>query len=243
MSHVQCYFCSRVNASDAMFCDACGGQLNLRPCPKCEAVNEASATLCYACECDLARTAAEDSSDANEHVAISAAFDERQPDYARIGLARDDAVPAANAVVTLEVVRSARAHSAAPFKRRTILAGAAICVLAAAAAIFFASTRTPVRSSSAVRSAMPAQSSAATKASPAPRTGAVEAEAALGATGGSVAACDPGVVALGLCASVAREAKPGTPNKTSPEAARPSTVNEAGARCTEAAAALALCRQ
>jgi hypothetical protein len=243
MSHVQCYFCSRVNASDAMFCDACGGQLNLRPCPNCEAVNEASATLCYACKCDLAQTAAEDSSDANEHVAISAAFDERRPDYARIGLARDEAVPAANAVVTLDEARSARAHRAAPFKRRAILAGAGICVLATAAAIFFASTRTPVRSSSAGPSAMPAQSSAATKASPAPLTSAVEAEAALEATGGSVAACDPGVAALGLCASVAQEAKPAAPNKTSPETARPSTVNEAGPQCTQAAAALALCRQ
>ena len=59
MSSVQCRFCSRSNPADAMFCDSCGGQLNLAPCPHCEGVNEVMATVCHACNGELVATTVE----------------------------------------------------------------------------------------------------------------------------------------------------------------------------------------
>jgi hypothetical protein len=244
MSHVQCYFCSRPNAADAMFCEACGGQLSLRPCPGCEAVNDATAELCYACKRELARAAVEDSSAGNEDVGSSDALSERRPDYARIGLVRDDAVPVGNAVVTLEQPHAARAGNATLFKRRMILAAAGVCVLVAIGIILFASTRVLIRAPAPAGATGPTQSAAPADSAPPERTGTVEAESAaaaasketsqeptapretrveakqtvepppargrlestaavgaVGATSGSVAACEQGVEALGLCAS------------------------------------------
>jgi hypothetical protein len=59
MSSVQCHFCSRSNSVDALFCDVCGGQLNLAPCPHCDGVNEVTATVCHACNGDLVATTVE----------------------------------------------------------------------------------------------------------------------------------------------------------------------------------------
>jgi hypothetical protein len=304
MSHVQCYFCSRPNAADAMFCEACGGQLSLRPCPGCEAVNDATAELCYACKRELARAAVEDSSAGNEDVGSSDALSERRPDYARIGLVRDDAVPVGNAVVTLEQPHAARAGNATLFKRRMILAVAGVCVLVAIGIILFASTRVLIRAPAPAGATGPTQSAAPADSAPPERTGTVEAESAaaaasketsqepitsegsasampsvdakpatapretrveakqtvepppargrlestaavgaVGATSGSVAACDPGVVALGLCASESGEAPPAARPRSSPEMARRSNKDEQRPQCDEAAAALALCPQ
>jgi hypothetical protein len=45
-----CRFCDHGNPADANFCSACGGQVNLLPCPRCGAVNDNVATACYHCE-------------------------------------------------------------------------------------------------------------------------------------------------------------------------------------------------
>jgi hypothetical protein len=50
MSLSACPFCSHGNPADAKFCSACGGQVNLVPCPHCAAVNDIVATTCYHCK-------------------------------------------------------------------------------------------------------------------------------------------------------------------------------------------------
>lgn len=42
-----------------MFCNGCGGQLNLAPCPRCEAVNDVTASVCHACKAELVEAHAE----------------------------------------------------------------------------------------------------------------------------------------------------------------------------------------
>ena len=50
-----------------MFCNACGGQLNLAPCPHCEAVNDATASVCHACKGELVEANVERASGGSEH--------------------------------------------------------------------------------------------------------------------------------------------------------------------------------
>ncbi|NMM80205.1 hypothetical protein B2J86_04530 [Acidovorax sp. SRB_14] len=49
MPSLQCLFCQHLNPSDAVFCNNCGGQLNLQPCDRCGAVDLRTATNCYKC--------------------------------------------------------------------------------------------------------------------------------------------------------------------------------------------------
>ena len=56
MSLTQCRFCEQANPRDSRFCNACGGQLNLAPCPRCGAVNDITATSCYQCSGGLAQS-------------------------------------------------------------------------------------------------------------------------------------------------------------------------------------------
>jgi hypothetical protein len=65
---MQCRFCSRSNPADAMFCEGCGGQLNLAPCPYCKGVNEVTATVCHACNGELVATTVEGAFDASPHL-------------------------------------------------------------------------------------------------------------------------------------------------------------------------------
>lgn len=286
-----------------MFCEACGGQLSLRPCPNCDAVNDASAEVCYACKRELARDTVDHPSAGNEHVALDAVSDDRRRDYARIGLPGHDAVPVTNAVVTFEAAHAARARSATPFKG-SILAAAGICLLVAIGVIFFVSTRGPFHSSVPANGALPTHSAAPAKPNPAERTSSAGAESAatsgpretprqpgtreessttnssveakrgaapqqkrveakrvlepaegrgrleaggaggaVGMSAGNVAACDPGVIALGLCDAQGTEGTPATGSKAPPETARRSSKDEPRQQCTEAAAALGLCRQ
>lgn len=46
---LQCFFCQHTNPANASFCNGCGSQLNLQPCPHCSAVDNRSATHCYKC--------------------------------------------------------------------------------------------------------------------------------------------------------------------------------------------------
>lgn len=55
---LQCLFCQHLNPSDAAFCDACGGQLNLQPCDRCGAVDSRTATNCYKCGAEFSGPAA-----------------------------------------------------------------------------------------------------------------------------------------------------------------------------------------
>jgi hypothetical protein len=53
MPYLHCHFCATSNPAGATFCSACGGQLNLAPCPHCEAVNELTAPVCHSCKGEL----------------------------------------------------------------------------------------------------------------------------------------------------------------------------------------------
>lgn len=46
---LQCLFCKHLNPADGIFCDDCGGQLNLQPCDRCGAVDSRAASNCYKC--------------------------------------------------------------------------------------------------------------------------------------------------------------------------------------------------
>ena len=59
MSLSTCPFCSHGNPADAKFCSACGGQVNLAPCPHCAAVNDVAATTCYHCKRPLRKQASD----------------------------------------------------------------------------------------------------------------------------------------------------------------------------------------
>ena len=62
MSCLICKFCARSNPEGSTFCNACGSQLNLQPCPRCEAINSESARLCSQCGAPLSSAAPEDAS-------------------------------------------------------------------------------------------------------------------------------------------------------------------------------------
>src|SRR5690349_15735641 len=138
MSESQCHFCSSLNAADAMFCHACGEQLSLRPCPTCDAINDASALVCYACKGELVPRTVDCPPAANEHAWIRTEFDERRPDYARIGLVRDEDDPATNAVVPLQSPRPVRSGDATRFTRPAIVAGASVLGLVGIGVLLFA---------------------------------------------------------------------------------------------------------
>lgn len=46
---LQCLFCKHLNPADAIFCNACGNQLNLQPCKRCGAIDDRAAEKCYKC--------------------------------------------------------------------------------------------------------------------------------------------------------------------------------------------------
>jgi ribosomal protein L40E len=50
---MRCSFCQSDNPPESRFCNACGGQLNLVPCPQCGAVNESHAPACFQCQAGL----------------------------------------------------------------------------------------------------------------------------------------------------------------------------------------------
>jgi len=54
-----CPCCGHGNPADAMFCSACGVQVNLLPCPSCGAVNNNMANNCHQCERPLPGRATE----------------------------------------------------------------------------------------------------------------------------------------------------------------------------------------
>jgi len=44
-----CRFCRHSNPDGAKFCNECGAQVSLKPCPECEAVNAVAAPQCHQC--------------------------------------------------------------------------------------------------------------------------------------------------------------------------------------------------
>lgn len=50
---LQCLFCKHLNPADAIFCNACGTQLNLQPCKRCGAIDDRAAKKCYKCGASL----------------------------------------------------------------------------------------------------------------------------------------------------------------------------------------------
>ena len=46
---LQCLFCKQLNPADAIFCNECGTQLNLKPCKRCGARDDRAAEKCSKC--------------------------------------------------------------------------------------------------------------------------------------------------------------------------------------------------
>ena len=57
---LQCLFCQHLNTAGAVFCDDCGGQLDLQPCDQCGAVDSRAATNCYKCGAEFTLLVAPD---------------------------------------------------------------------------------------------------------------------------------------------------------------------------------------
>jgi len=53
MSQRLCPYCDHPNLADAKFCSACGAAMHLAPCPHCGAVNNISSAACYRCHGEL----------------------------------------------------------------------------------------------------------------------------------------------------------------------------------------------
>jgi len=53
MNKRECPYCDHPNLPSAKFCIACGAAMHLAPCPHCGAVNDISATECYRCHGEL----------------------------------------------------------------------------------------------------------------------------------------------------------------------------------------------
>lgn len=55
---LRCLFCQHLNPAGAVFCNDCGGQLNLQPCEQCGAIDSRAATNCYKCGAEFSLPAA-----------------------------------------------------------------------------------------------------------------------------------------------------------------------------------------
>lgn len=53
MTKRECPYCDHPNLASAKFCSACGAAMHLAPCPHCGAVNDISAVACYRCHGEL----------------------------------------------------------------------------------------------------------------------------------------------------------------------------------------------
>ncbi|SFB68728.1 Double zinc ribbon [Polaromonas sp. OV174] len=58
MPSLKCLFCQHLNPAGAIFCNDCGGQLNLQPCERCGAIDSRSARKCYKCGAEFPLPAA-----------------------------------------------------------------------------------------------------------------------------------------------------------------------------------------
>lgn len=56
----RCGVCAQSNPPDAKFCNQCGAQLHLVPCVHCGAINDLKATMCYQCKAVLSGMASGD---------------------------------------------------------------------------------------------------------------------------------------------------------------------------------------
>lgn len=53
MAKRNCPYCAHPNATDAKFCVACGAVMHLAPCPHCGSINHINVANCYRCGGDL----------------------------------------------------------------------------------------------------------------------------------------------------------------------------------------------
>jgi len=253
MSHTLCRFCGQANPPESKFCNGCGGQLNLAPCPRCGAVNEVTATSCHECSGELAGNRADrpDLEPAPSH-AVQAH-----------GAPPQDAGLGENAIAVSE--RGALRGRAVPrprFRRRSraILGAVALATIGALGYAVYG-PRAPadapvspvgIRADSPVRPIVRQPATQGTQAvepeksvglagrvAPAGMTAASEAPVGGTETADAAVPCTDGIVALGLCASAPARNKEAI--AAGPAAHALPQSDSAAATCTEAAGALALC--
>lgn len=116
---LRCLFCQHLNPAGAVFCNDCGGQLNLQPCERCGAIDSRTATNCYKCGAEFPVPVAP------EPDALPApAIPDKEPSYAS---------PEPQAVD--EVLSSETAATAAPSRRRLHVAVLAFLLVVASAVV------------------------------------------------------------------------------------------------------------
>lgn len=129
MSRSTCRFCAHANPEGARFCNACGSQIDLKPCRQCDAINRADAIECHLCGSPLG----ESSLVAAEPDTASASGDATPFPRASIPelFARSNVtIPEPERVVALPVVpASGRRHDLAGRTRRRGAQAAALLVL------------------------------------------------------------------------------------------------------------------
>ncbi len=70
-----CRFCRHGNPDGAKFCNECGSQLSLAPCPSCEAINDRDASTCHQCGAALAPLVGSETTSADRPVMAVAGDD------------------------------------------------------------------------------------------------------------------------------------------------------------------------
>ncbi len=235
-----CRFCDHANPAGSKFCNSCGGQLNLEPCPECGAISDGASAVCYQCSADLREAA-----HAGQGVSASETPAARSP--SPLALFRTSAVASPALAALRKAVKNLP----------TLAVGAGLVLATIAMVLYYVRLQSDMDASETVAVREPAESArirpivkpegiATTGAATdrGGRTGALSSRAV--ATGGSgatvprvgAASCTEAVSALGLCF-------PAGPVRTQPTSmtgeAPASKAPQQRARCTAEAAALGLC--
>lgn len=264
MPDMQCRFCEQDNPAGSHFCNSCGAQLNLKPCPRCGAINEADASACRQCSETLASPALQpdamarvQETGAADHATPVAADDHR---YELVESLMAGAETERRTLIKPPGVAERRALTEAPALAETpareeprfgggryvwTVAWAGVVVAATIAFLTYQGPRTSATASTSGIAASGATRPIKPPAVP-ERTGtsiqpdkAIAGSAAVADRGKPSEQCTDGVAALGLCNPTdAGRPQTGDPATTATIA---SGAPRAGHSCSEAAAVVGLC--